>query len=352
MSSAGTSGTSDPGKANKPTGEKGATPGGAYAGMHIPGDALDEPVEVIEVMTLEATGDAPEALAGYMPELSGSGFRWWYVPAVALPVAAGVSIAAIALTRRRATAQAQALAEAKYTNALLQWRDLIASRALQGMAATRALAKQFPGTASTWQGKAGGALSSVGATSSSLVQQASDTTQATMNTLTDLWRNRVLATLAALSASSATLAKQASDTSKGTLDTLTGLWQQDSKQPATSAKSIQAQANEWLASLRARRTVAAAASKASTTTASKAAQPASSSAKKTRGKTTAAAKATSKRANSAWRQTRTFTFALLLGALITYFRVWRKRIMEREMRETASGRLEPDTEPQFSSARS
>jgi hypothetical protein len=34
--------------------------------------------------------------------------------------------------------------------------------------------------------------------------------------------------------------------------------------------------------------------------------------------------------------------------MVTYIAIWRRRMAERDMRETASGRLEPDREPTFS----
>jgi hypothetical protein len=66
-----------------------------------------------------------------------------------------------------------------------------------------------------------------------------------------------------------------------------------------------------------------------------------------RDNTARAVNQTGKSVNSAWRQTRTFTFAMLATAMYTYMRMWRQRLNERTMRETAGGRLEPDREPTF-----
>jgi hypothetical protein len=65
-------------------------------------------------------------------------------------------------------------------------------------------------------------------------------------------------------------------------------------------------------------------------------------------KTRQAVRQTGKNVNSAWKRTRAFGFGLFVTAMVTYIAIWRRRMAERDMRETASGRLEPDREPTFS----
>lgn len=65
-------------------------------------------------------------------------------------------------------------------------------------------------------------------------------------------------------------------------------------------------------------------------------------------KTRQAVRQTGKNVNSAWKRTRAFGFGLFVTAMVTYIAIWRRRMAERDMRETASGRLEPDRAPTFS----
>src|SRR5262249_4048004 len=50
-----------------------------------------------------------------------------------------------------------------------------------------------------------------------------------------------------------------------------------------------------------------------------------------------------KRANKAFNRTRAFTLGMFVTAMLTYIRMWRQRLLEPEMRETAGGRLVRDT---------
>src|SRR5258708_23932247 len=65
-------------------------------------------------------------------------------------------------------------------------------------------------------------------------------------------------------------------------------------------------------------------------------------------KTRQAVRQTGKNVNSAWKRTRAFGFGLFVPAMVTYIAIWRRRMAQRDMHETASGRLEPDREPTFS----
>ncbi|MGZ3668083.1 MAG: hypothetical protein ACXVDA_26770, partial [Ktedonobacterales bacterium] len=46
--------------------------------------------------------------------------------------------------------------------------------------------------------------------------------------------------------------------------------------------------------------------------------------------------------NRGFKQARAFSFGVLVASIVTYVRVWRARLDERELRETASGRLVRD----------
>lgn len=63
----------------------------------------------------------------------------------------------------------------------------------------------------------------------------------------------------------------------------------------------------------------------------------------------AAARSTSKgvrrtrrRVNRGFKQARAFSFGVLVASIVTYVRVWRARLDERELRETAGGRMVRD----------
>jgi hypothetical protein len=65
-------------------------------------------------------------------------------------------------------------------------------------------------------------------------------------------------------------------------------------------------------------------------------------------KTRQAVRQTGQNVKSAWKRTRAFGFGLFVTAMVTYIAIWRRRMAERDMRETASGQLEPGREPTFS----
>jgi hypothetical protein len=75
-------------------------------------------------------------------------------------------------------------------------------------------------------------------------------------------------------------------------------------------------------------------------------RPFTSTAATTGNRTSNAVKKTGTTVNNAWKRTRTFTFAMFVSAIVTYVRAWRMRRDEKELRETAGGRMEPADPPQ------
>ncbi|HEX8035544.1 MAG TPA: hypothetical protein VF510_16925 [Ktedonobacterales bacterium] len=111
---------------------------------------------------------------------------------------------------------------------------------------------------------------------------------------------------------------------------------------------MQKRINQWMAQQRARQTPAATRG----TMMGKTVAPLASVARST-GKAvtplTSAARSTSKgvqktrrSVNRGFKQARAFSFGVLVASIVTYVRVWRARLEEREVRETAGGRLVRD----------
>lgn len=76
--------------------------------------------------------------------------------------------------------------------------------------------------------------------------------------------------------------------------------------------------------------------------AAKAGAPVAAKAAVTKAKTGRAAKQTGRKVNRVWKDTRAFTFGMLVSATLTYIRTWRTRLDERNLRETAGGRMVRD----------
>ena len=336
MSSAGMRGTSDTDSMNTLDQGRGGTLGGMSQGMDLPQDAttgaLGEP-DVVEVAIIEETVMPPAGAAmGYM-EQPGTWFRWWYVPAAMIPLAAGGT--AIWLWRRNqrpAPAKAYAALAQQSRDWLKQLRksDMTkkASKAVQrGTRTAQTQAKSLPDQAADWRDRS---AESIAALSATVADQVSDTVSDWWGQLSDLWE-RNASTRAQATKATKQQARNTRAIATGLGAGLAAWW------ASRQAQSKFSTAQNRIADARARAQAKAAKVTAKT------------SAKATRAtaKTSKAMSRAGKRVNDTYKRTRTFTFAMLVAAMVTYLRTWQQRLMEKQMRETASGRMVPDTYPTF-----
>jgi len=321
-----------------------------------------EPVEVVEVVTLETTG-MPGEIGGLtgdsLDELAnGGGFRWWYVPAVALPVAAGATAAVLIARRNRK--QTPATMFSSLAQQGRGWMDAVrdsdttrkASTAIQrGAASVRASAQSLPTQASAWRDSATDALA--GVASADAVQKATDRTRdawdAVLDSVTSFWDERGIRARKAAKEQPRGFASSLGSSVGDARDRLTGaIAGLTARNSASSSKDKAKQAKA--AATRAKMQAALArdrAIKAAQSTQPRALlKPVTSAAATTGNRAGSAAKKTGETMNGAWKRMRTFTFAMLVSALVTYVRAWRMRRDEKELRETAGGRLVPADPPQ------
>lgn len=321
-----------------------------------------EPVEVVEVVTLETAG-MPGEIGGLTGDslddlANGGGFRWWYVPAVALPVAAGAT--AVVLIARRNRKQTPATMFSSLAQQGRGWMDAVrtsdttqkASTALQrGAANVRAGAQSLPAQASMWRDSAVDALA--GVASADAVQKATDRTRdawdSVLDSVTSFWDERgIRARKAAkeqprgFASSLGSSVSDARDRLTGAIAGLTGRNTVSSSQD----KAKQAKATATRAKMKVARARDRALKAAQGTQPRALLRPVTSAAATTGNRTSSAAKKTGKTVNSAWKRTRAFTFAMLVSAIVTYVRAWRMRRDEKELRETAGGRMVPADPPQ------
>jgi hypothetical protein len=108
------------------------TSGKAGSMSQEPGaQGVDTESIVIEVLTQESGTGLETKLGGYpyfAPEVKSSGFQWWYVPAIAVPIAAaaGATVTALIMRRRRQEMRAAQLAAA--AAAARNWVDILRLR--------------------------------------------------------------------------------------------------------------------------------------------------------------------------------------------------------------------------------
>jgi hypothetical protein len=279
-------------------------------------DALGEPIgliEVVEVETLEPAAFSSEAY----PDENAGWFRWWYVPAVVAPLAGATAAFVLLRRRRRDTAPV-----ATYKAAMKQSRDWLdtvrnhkatqsAVNALQqGASTVRESAKNLPGTGLALRDRSGEIVG-------------------------------IVATSAA--------AQQAAQGVRGAVDSLTGFWNQNAPKAKQSAKEqTRRNLSGWFASGQALKVAQSQTSKANKALAKtkpvvKAAQSnATKNAARMAKQTNRTTKRAKKRVRGAVNRTQAFALSALVTATLTYARAWRQRLMEREMRETAGGRMVRD----------
>ncbi|MGH2516154.1 MAG: hypothetical protein ACRDHP_10915 [Ktedonobacterales bacterium] len=404
MSSTGRSGSSDTERTNL-AGEQGILAGASDPFMledTAPGDVID----VVEIVTVEEGADDTF-------DTGPTGFRWWYAPAIGLPVAVGAGAAIWYLTK----------GEEPYLNA---W-ELVTRpvRTLTGqpkLTATTKKAVRRAGAANdTLRDKVSDALA--GFDAAELAEKAGDLWDDARDSMTGLWdqitdrgtldqargttedardaaRRQIGKMIGNIAAAATALAiqqktsdladaarekaKAARASAQGTARRVSG---RNAVTPGKAALGLglgnwlaqnrtQAKANDLKVAMtrlqrrgqwwqrrqqaqaqmnnladtagnlkdRARKQLAKQTTSAATKTAVKAAQV----------KTGRAARKARKRVLSPFRRVRAFAFAALVTAMVIYVRSWYSRrgstaagLDTGDMRETASGRMEPDTWPRF-----
>lgn len=344
MSSAGTSGTSNA--------EMGANLNGSPIGMENVGD---EPIETVEVIEVVETVNPYE----YSAESASGGFRWWYIPAVALPIVAGGAIFWYVKNGK------QPFMDAK---------DLLARKGSDFVDLLQDQTKQIPGRASDLKGKSAAAVGAVASTG--VLDKLGDTWDDLRDSASDLVerakpRERAAAAgkttpaqllqarrLMALDQAQARIAqvrrqvamRQAQGQAKSKWNDFTDMMGNAgsamtgwiaAQRVRDRAKTLQGKAADKAGDLKLQKK-AKVAKTAAKTGASVAAMKTSQAVSKAGGKASHAAKKTGKRARASLRRTRAFTFGMLVTAIVTYVRLWQQRITEKTTRETAGGRLVRD----------
>lgn len=324
-------------------------------------DVVGEPTGGLSAAETRVPGMLGE-YAPMVPAAPTSGFKWWYVPAAALPVAAGAT-AAVILLRRRQRNNVPPLATV-YGSVAKQGRDLLdsvratdrtkkATKTVQQTIATvRDGAKSLPDQASSLRDRSAEVLSALDL--AALAERAGDVWEDTRSTVGNVWERRGSAfkpVSKTLTGGKATqVAKDAAKSAlrNGTYATKAG--KELAKQQASDSRVRQqiaqmrarAQALQTQQQAKQAQQAIAAARARAAGAANQAVTPVLTAARATSARTTAVAQQTRKGVSSAWRRTTTFTFAMVISAMVTYVRAWRQRLMEREMRESAGGRLVRD----------
>lgn len=364
MSSAGTSGTSDTGQGNPLNARSNA------AGMP------DDTVEVIEVVEVSESQLSPEAALAFEQDtldraLWDTGFRWWYVPAIGLPVVVGAGAAIWYFTKGE-----QPFLDAYYLVTRRSAKARIQSRLRQRVKAARKSARNLPSQtedlrerlADTWDDARDTVLDLWDTmTDRETLEQVRDRANEAADTAREQLA-KVAVGLAAASATAAAKQKAAgvAESARGKVsearrradgfdvgDWLAGLgavggtWfaknqAQDLKAKAKDgAGNLRGKAVGQLRETMAKGTLAGIGGK-SALTAAKVSTPVAAKAVTTKAKTEHAAKKTGRKVNRFWRQSRAFTFGMLVTATVTYIRTWRMRLDEKNLRETAGGRMVRD----------
>lgn len=352
MSGAGDTDTTDPfgmrdeSNMNGMPSERDVTGGAPLGTDPTLGELPPDTVEVVEVVTTNL-GDIPsetlyglDMYPGDATERTG-GFRWRYVPMVAVPLAVGG--AAFWYARRRKTPP-----HALY--------DTLTRRGSDALDYLREQTKRAPQATSMLRDKSAAVVRALVA--ADLVSRA----QGRLAVVRAMTRGQLARTNAGsrtprtaplrenLAGQLTELSDVISLTVAGWLATLPLQRNQKRLSPrqrrsavTQMRKQLQRRMNKMLSTGAVVAATTQAAAKAS-----KGMAPVTAKASVAGVKTRQAARQTGKNVNSAWRRTRAFGFGLLVTAMVTYIAIWRRRMAEREMRETASGRLEPDREPTFS----
>ena len=286
-------------------------------------DALGEPIGLIEVVEME-----PLEPAAYSPEAypyeNGSWFRWWYVPAVVAPLA-GATAAFVLLRRRRR----ESAPIAKYKAAVKQsreWLNTVRSRKAarsavsalqQGAATVRESARNLPDTAVALRDRSGEIVGVL--VTSAAAQQTTQGVRGAVNSLTSFWTKNT----PNAKQSAREQGRWALKVSNKARRNLWGWYSLGQVQKVAQSRAEKAN--------KAIKPVVQAARINAAKNAARVAM-----------RTNRTAKRANQRARRAANRTQAFAFGALVTATLTYARAWRRRMMEREMRETAGGRMVRD----------
>lgn len=363
MSSAGRSGTSDTERFDSLNEQANAS----NMASGTPGDDI-EVVEVIEVAEPVLTPDAALAFEQDALDrtLANAGFRWWYVPAFGLPVAVGAGAAIWYFTKgpqafqdaynlvtgRNKTTQAKRTMRLGMRNVrksaknlpnqnedlrerladiwddardqALDWWDTMTDR--ETLEQIRGRANDAAGTARDQLAKVTAGLAATGAATAAKQRTGSLASSARGRTRNVRMRGIELSDwLAGLSAMSGSwLARNRAQYLKAR-----------TKGPAANLRGRarwqlrQARLKDRLASIRGKGAFSA----------TKAGAPVAAKAVATKAKTERTAKKTGRKVNRIWKDTRAFTFGMLVTATLTYIRTWRSRLDQKNLRETAGSRM-------------
>ena len=378
MSSAGRHGTSDTGRANLP-GDQG-NPTGAGRPL-MPGEyAPEDQIEVVEIIEVEDDTDG----------IGQGGFRWWYVPAIGLPIGVGAGAAIWYLTR----------GEEPYLNA---W-ELVTrpARNLMGPSTTKKAARKARAKSNTLRDRVAGSLG--GFDTAELAEKAGDLWDDARDSMVDLWdkitdrgamnqarntaedaraaaRRQIGRMVGSIAAAGTALAIQkkagdladaarmraqaARDSAQSTTQRVPGRMATRTGKAALGAglkggsrlAKNRAQAKASDLSDRARRRAELIQRRGRFWMARNRAQPAVAM-KAAKVRSARAAKTTRKRVTAPFRRMGVFALAALVTAMVIYVRSWYSRrggtasgFDTGDMRETAGGRMEPDTWPRFAGRR-
>lgn len=417
MSSAGLSGTSDTDWTKTPGSDamrdQEAIPESeaveeALEQLEAQGEA--EPIGYIEITEVETTE------GGLEPE-EASRFRWWYVPAVALPVAAGATAGAIWLSRRNRPPAGI------YQRLALQGRGLLdqirprrkaRSPLQQGITSMRESARGLPDQASALRDKSAEVLAAID--TAALLEQTRDIWSNALDQMSSLWERaipgakrtrrrarkagltpadmmrgqvvqmrrqvvrmrrrgamaRTAARMSSIAAMRAARVARRSFIMQNRINRWIGRQQERQRLamaggkaagrsvlPLVSAAAItnkaamraargarrsfirsfimQNRINRWIGRQQARQQLALAGGRAAAK-AGRAAIPIAAAARSA----SKGMRRTRRSVNRGMKQARAFSFGVLVASIVTYVRVWQARLNERELRETAGGRMVRD----------
>lgn len=312
-----------------------------------------EPIGMIEVVEIETDSEGLEAL-GLEPTTPR--FRWWYVPAAALPIAAGATAGAIWLAQRNRNQRGPVVMYRRLSRQGLGLLEQVRLRRRRtpwqrGLATVRESAVGLPEQASMLRDKSAAALAAIDM--AALLEQTRDIWSNAADQMTSLWERNVPG-----GKKSARRARKASKKATAAMRAqamqmrrqLIGLRRRGrvaSRVARVAGRSfvVQSRINQWIGRQQARGALTTAGLKAMAPLASaarstsiKAMAPLASAARST----SMSVRRTGRTVNSGFRQARAFGFGVLVAAMATYVRVWRARLNERELRETAGGRMVRD----------
>lgn len=305
----------------------------------LPPDALTgemgEPAGDIEIVAVEMTALPPSALAGAEGDLGDLGdldqwgqtstgwFRWWYVPAVLVPAAAGVATALWLVNRRQQPAVVQTYSS--LADRVGDWWSDLTGQSTRKQA--KKTVKRGVKTA-----KASAAMASAGATT--LAERAGDAVKDALDDASDAVQDafdRVRALWERNAPSTSATKQQAKATTAQATGALTGLWQT---------------IIDWFEGLNPQDQIASARDQARSRL-SDATAPVMSAFSTAGARTQGAVQSVGDSVNSTARAIRAFTFGAIISSIATYLGITRRRASKPVMRETASGRLLPGYWPKF-----